>query len=64
MKTKIDTIDKLYAFLKSVHTTSDVFNRRLLKMYKEGKLDEDVFVEYLDLTQADIDDCMREALGN
>ena len=40
---------------------SDVtFNRILLLLVKDGEIPVDVMVDYLDITQADVWDCLRE----
>ena len=39
------------------------FNKECLKMIKSGELDEEVFLEYLEITQADVAYCLKESLG-
>ena len=37
------------------------FNKECLKMMKSGELDEEVFLEYLEITQSSVAGCLGES---
>ena len=64
----IKTIQELWSWLQGQWITdyskyeSDL-NRQMLKMLKAGEIEEDVFIEYLQITQGDVMECMEESLN-
>lgn len=58
----INTLELLLEYAKSFEGSEREFNRSLLVMLKLNTLDQDVFLEYLEITQVDIVDALEEGL--
>lgn len=56
----IDSIEKLYEFYHSCDCYEHEFNSKLLDLYTNHQITKEVFVEYLEITQSDINDCFEE----
>ena len=59
---KINTIEGLNNFIQAYGGSERDLNRHLLERIKVDKLDLDVFLEYLEITQSDVRECMEEGL--
>jgi len=53
MPTNINAIELLLEYAKSFEGGEREFNRSLLEMLKLNTLDQNVFLEYLEITQVD-----------
>ena len=59
----IETIEQLVELLESKAWSTISFNTKLLWLFKENQITVGVFNEYLEITQADIEECLGEAIG-
>ena len=62
MPMDINTIKQLLEYAKSFEGSEREFNRSLLEMLKLNTLDQDVFLEYLEITQVDVVDALEKSL--
>ena len=61
-KTKITTMNKLREFINEFDGSDNDLNTTFLRMMRSGLMDEDIFIEYLELTQMTIHECFEEEI--
>ena len=59
----ITTIEEFYKYYQTIDMLETELNRHLLDLMRNSLLTTDVFIEYLEITQAEVDTCLGEALN-
>ena len=59
----MNTVEEIYEACKNWEGDEVSFNRYLLEKIYDGSLTYDAFLEYLEITQADVMECLEESLG-
>lgn len=63
MAKKIKTIEELALYIRKFRGTEVSLNKCILRKYAKGLIKESLVVEYLQITQADVFDCMHQAMN-